>query len=45
LVVSPDSFNQAMQDVVFAAITSQGAEDGALTARSFLLMRPDSVRA
>ena len=31
LVVSPDSFNQAMQDVVLAAITSQGAEDGALT--------------
>ncbi len=31
LVVSPDSFNQAMQDVVLAAITSQGVEDGALT--------------
>jgi mRNA-degrading endonuclease toxin of MazEF toxin-antitoxin module len=31
LVVSPDSFNQAMQDVVLAAITSQGAEEGALT--------------
>ena len=31
LVVSPDSFNQAMQDVVLAAITSQGADGGALT--------------
>ena len=31
MVVSPDSFNQAMQDVVLAAITSQDAEDGALT--------------
>ena len=31
LVVSPDLFNQAMQDVVLAAITSQGVEDGALT--------------
>jgi mRNA interferase MazF len=31
LVVSPDSFNQAMQDVVLAAITSQGVEDSALT--------------
>ena len=30
LVVSPDSFNQAMQDVVLSAITSQGALDGAL---------------
>lgn len=25
LVVSPDSFNQTMQDLVLAAITSQGA--------------------
>ena len=31
LVVSPDSFNHAMQDVVLAAITSQGVEDSALT--------------
>ena len=31
LVVSPDSFNQAMQDVVLAAVTSQGVEDSALT--------------
>ena len=31
LVVSPDSFNQAMQDVVLAAITSQGVADNALT--------------
>jgi mRNA interferase MazF len=31
LVISPDSFNDTMQDVVLAAITSQGAEDGALT--------------
>jgi len=31
LVVSPDSFNQTMQDLVLAAITSQGAEDGAFT--------------
>lgn len=31
LVVSPDSFNDTMQDLVLAAITSQGAEDGALT--------------
>jgi mRNA interferase MazF len=31
LVVSPDSFNQAMQDVVLAAITSQSAEGDAFT--------------
>ena len=31
LVVSPDSFNDTMQDLVLAAITSQGAVDGALT--------------
>ena len=31
LVVSPDSFNQTMQDLVLAAITSQGAEDSTLT--------------
>lgn len=31
LVVSPDSFNQTMQDLVLAAITSQGVEDGPLT--------------
>jgi mRNA interferase MazF len=31
LVVSPDSFNDAMKDLVLAAITSQGAEVGALT--------------
>ena len=31
LVVSPDSFNQAMQDVVLAAITSQGVEESGLT--------------
>jgi mRNA interferase MazF len=31
LVVSPDSFNEAMQDLVLAAITSQVAEDGVLT--------------
>jgi mRNA interferase MazF len=31
LVVSPDSFNQAMQDVVLAAITSQGVEGPTLT--------------
>lgn len=31
MVVSPDSFNQAMQDVVLAAITSQGVEEGKLT--------------
>jgi|SRR5579862_2755256 len=27
LVVSPDAFNRAMQDVVLAAITSQGADE------------------
>ena len=31
LVVSPDAFNQTMQDLVLAAITSQGAEDSAFT--------------
>jgi mRNA interferase MazF len=31
LVVSPDSFNETMQDLVLAAITSQGAVEGALT--------------
>ena len=31
LVVSPDSFNQTMQDVVLAAITTQGADDGPFT--------------
>jgi mRNA interferase MazF len=31
LVVSPDSFNQTMQDVVLTAITSQGADGGAFT--------------
>ena len=31
LVVSPDSFNQTMQDVVLAAITTQGAEDSPFT--------------
>jgi mRNA interferase MazF len=32
LVVSPDSFNQTMQDLVLAAITTQGAEEvGAFT--------------
>jgi mRNA interferase MazF len=31
LVISPDAFNQASQDVVLAAITSQGLEDGGLT--------------
>ena len=31
LVVSPDSFNQGMQDVMLAAITSQGVEDSVLT--------------
>ena len=31
LVVSPDSFNEAMQDLVLAAITSRVAEDDALT--------------
>ena len=31
LVVSPDSFNQTMQDVVLAAITTQGADDSAFT--------------
>ena len=28
LVVSPDSFNQTMQDLVLAAVTTQSAEDG-----------------
>lgn len=31
LVVSPDSFNQTMQDLVLAAITAQGAADSAFT--------------
>ncbi len=31
LVVSPDSFNQTLQDIVLAAITSQGAEDSTFT--------------
>ena len=31
LVVSPDSFNDQMQDLVLAAITSQFSEDSALT--------------
>ena len=31
MVVSPDSFNQTMQDLVLVAITSQGAEDSAFT--------------
>ena len=31
LVVSPDSFNQTMQDVVLAAITTQGVDDSLFT--------------
>ena len=31
LVISPDAFNQASEDVVLAAITSQGIRDGGLT--------------
>ena len=31
LVVSPDSFNQTMQDVVLAAITTQGVDDSPFT--------------
>ena len=31
LVVSPDSFNELMQDLVLAGITSQLADDGSLT--------------
>ena len=31
LVVSPESFNQTMQDVVLAAITTQGVDDSPFT--------------
>src|SRR5476651_587335 len=43
LVVSPDSFNQTMQDVVLAAITTQGADDHHRPRRLYRLKSSEEV--